>query len=108
MRSNATARQRRSMISEMDARIAIYDRSTEQQFFPSRSYAEDVFYSIEFNQPPDWSINPEIALRGSEPGYRSGRSTMPIVKRITWWQGCRKLEAGSNWFKSELDMNHII
>ena len=48
MRSNASARQRRSMISDMDARIAIYDRSEGQQYFPSRKYAEDVFYSIDF------------------------------------------------------------
>ena len=85
MRSNLSERQRRSMISTMDLRAAIYDRSESQAYFPSKKFAEEVFYSIEFGQPPDWSINPEISLRGSEPRYRSGRSTVPIVNRIKAW-----------------------
>jgi len=91
------------MISDMDARIAIYDRSETQQFFPSRKYAEDVFYSIEFQQPPDWSINPEIALRGSEPGYRSGRSTVPIVKRIAKWA-----ENNPTRFKFKVERSYLL
>ena len=103
MRSNPSRAQRRSMISDMDARIAIYDRSETQVFFPSRKYAEDVFYSIEFQQPPDWSINPEIALRGSEPGYRSGRSTSAIVKRITKWA-----EENPTRFKFKIERSYLL
>ena len=91
------------MISDMDARIAIYDRSETQVFFPSRKYAEDVFYSIEFQQPPDWSINPEIALRGSEPGYRSGRSTVAIVKRNTKWA-----ENNPTRFKFKIERSYLL